>query len=119
MRILGLALLFLPVCIQAEEYSFDISSYEKPAYELGGYVELFTSHAELNSDSALYNLQLANTNPVTDNNLFAAGAQLEGLYRFSDSLLHFQYYVEAQDSDITGNQNNSLFLILVIRILFI
>ncbi|MCK4705517.1 MAG: hypothetical protein KAT90_08565, partial [Gammaproteobacteria bacterium] len=109
MRKSGLLFLCLPLTMQAEEFSFDISSYEKPLYEFGGFIEPSATHSKLNTDSALYNLQLANTNPVTNNDLYSAGLQLEGLYRFTDSQINFQYFVESQDSDISENQHESLF----------
>ena len=42
--------------IAADEFSFDISSYEKKPYEFGGYVELVTDRQWLNTDSAAYKL---------------------------------------------------------------
>ena len=109
MNKLSLIFLFLPLALHAEEYSFDISSYEKPAYEIGGYIELFTAHSELNNDSTFYNVLATNTNPGSDNNLYSAEIQLDGIYRFTKSQIHFQYSAEYQDSDISGNQNESLF----------
>lgn len=109
MRKFSLIFLCLPMVTQAEEFSFDLSSYEKPPYELNGFIELSAMHSELNTDSAFYNLLLKNTNPVTKNNLYSAGLQLDGIYRFTNSQFHFQYFSEAQDSDLSGNENDSLF----------
>ena len=94
---------------QAEEFSFDLSSYEKPPYEFNGFIELSATHSELNTDSAFYNLLLKNTDPVTKNNLYSAGLQLDGIYRFTNSQFHFQYFSEVQDSDLSGSQHDSLF----------
>ena len=50
-----------------------------------------------------------NCNPVTENNLYSAGLQLDGIYRFTNSQFYFQYYSEVQDSDLSGSQHDSLF----------
>lgn len=109
MRIPGFIFLCLPLFSQAEEFSFDLSRYEKPAYELGGYIELFAAHAELKTDSALYNLLPDSTEPFTDNNIYSTQLQLDGLYRFNKSQLRFLYSAETQHTDIASNQNDSLF----------
>ena len=109
MNKLGLAIFFMPISLMAEEYSFDISSYEKPVYEITGYTELFFTHSELNSDSGFYNLLTASTDPVTHNNLYSAEIQLDGIYRFTTSQVNFKYSAQSQNSDILGNQNDSLF----------
>ena len=41
---------------QTEEFSFDVSSYEKKPYEWSGYLEFDGGHLELDEDSAFYNL---------------------------------------------------------------
>jgi len=94
--------------VLAEDFSFDLSDYEKSPYDIGGYIELSASHAQLNTDSGLYNLQL-NNNPIVENKQYIAGIQLDGLYRFSKGQLYAQYFAETQDSDTVGNRNDSFF----------
>ncbi len=109
MNKLSLSFFLLAFTLQAEEYNFDISSYEKPDYEIDGYIELFHTHSRLNTNSALYNLFLSTSNPVSVNNQYSAELQLSGVYRFSKNQVHFQYSAESQHSDISDTYNDSLF----------
>lgn len=66
--------------IAADEFSFDVSSYEKKPYEFGGYVELAADRQWLNSDSAAYklnSLSLANRDII---NHQLATIELTGKY---------------------------------------
>ena len=103
--------LLLIVCatkLQAEEFSFDIASYSKSPYELGGYAEFSAINTQLNTSSALSNLLPATINSDS-NNQYTTGLQLEGLYRFSNSQFFMQFYAENQNSDVLASQHDTLF----------
>ena len=51
-----LVLLLLVAGARAEEYSFDVSKYEKKPFELNGYAEFKAEHFALNRDGAFYKL---------------------------------------------------------------
>jgi hypothetical protein len=103
---LWFALLCLPLVTQAEEFSFDVSSYEKKAYEWGGYLELTGERLWLDRDAALYNLSFpANDRPGSFDR-YRGVLELEGLYRFANSSLHFRGHGETQN-DHFGNEKDA------------
>lgn len=108
MRKAVLFFLFMPVALQAEEFSFDLSTYEKPTYELGGYIELSASHARLNTDGALYNTFFSSFPDETTNSQKLANIQVDGLYRLDNSRLHLSYFAQALDNDISGDDHDSI-----------
>jgi hypothetical protein len=68
----------LPGSLPAEEFSFDVSAYEKKTFDLGGYLELNTIHQNLDRDSALYLLNLQQQRPRRDIDQTSATLELEG-----------------------------------------
>lgn len=72
----GLGCLF---CLQAqaEEFSFDFNDYQRPPWELNGFVQASVQQFDLNNDSALKQLS-------PDNNFtrYLAETELSGLYRW-------------------------------------
>ena len=46
-------LIFPAACAEDQEYSFDVSGYEKKAFELRGYVEGQVEHLKFNRSGAL------------------------------------------------------------------
>ena len=102
-------LLCLPLGAQSEEFNFDISNYEKPRYELNGYLEALTSRSSLDTDSALYNLQTFDLGQPDTLLQRQATIQLEGVYRFTESRLQARYLAQAQNMDTFGYQTQSVF----------
>ncbi len=90
-------LLLLPALAYAEEFSFDVSSYEKKRYEWGGYLEGFTEYNQLASDTALYNLNFSGNDNPDAIKRFLATAELEGLYRFDSTSLNFKGHATFSD----------------------
>jgi hypothetical protein len=99
-------LLCLPLWVQAEEFSFDVSSYEKKAYEWGGYLELTGEHLWLDRNAAFYNLTFPAEDRPGSFNRYQGVLELEGLYRFDRSSIHFRGHAEVQD-DHFGNQHET------------
>jgi hypothetical protein len=106
MRLWGVALLCLPLAAQAEEFSFDVSSYEKKTYEWGGYLELTGENLWLNRDAALYNLTFPPDDRPGSFDRYRGVLELEGLYRFENSSLHFRGHGETQN-DYFGNERDA------------
>jgi len=102
----GWLLLFLPILVHAEDFSFDISNYEKEPYEWSGYLELTGEHIDLDQNSAFYNLTIpANESPDSFQR-YSGNAELSGLYRFDNSLLNFRGQANTQDSYF-GNEHDT------------
>ena len=99
-------LLCLPLWAHAEEFSFDISSYEKKPYEWTGYLEITGEHLELNRDSAFYGLGITDGERPGSMARYRGAAELGALYRFKNSSLHFRGRAEIQD-DYFGNQHDT------------
>ncbi len=74
-------LLFARPGITQDEYSFDMSAYEKSPFEFGGYAELRLEHARLNTDAAIYQLNIFDGKQPETNNRYATTLQLEGRYQ--------------------------------------
>lgn len=93
--------LCVPFLIHAEEFSFDVSSYEKKSYEWSGYLEGSGEYLNLNPNTAFYNLNFSNTDKPTSFNRYLAALQLEGLYRFQhnsiSSSINFRGLADIQD----------------------
>jgi len=64
-----------------DDYSFDVSKFEKKPFEFRGYAELRAERFRLNHDGALYQLNFFNQKPITEYNAGTGALQLEGLYR--------------------------------------
>lgn len=62
---------------QAEEFSFDFSEYQRPPWELNGYVQASVQQLDLNADSALNQLS-----PDSDFTRYLAETELSGVYRW-------------------------------------
>jgi hypothetical protein len=106
MRLWRFALLCLPLVAQAEELSFDVSSYEKKTYEWGGYVELTGEYLWLNRDAALYNLTFSPDDRPSSFARYRGVLELDGLYRFEKSSLYFRGHGESVN-DHFGNENDA------------
>ena len=65
----------------AEEYSFDLSGYEKRPYEFNGYAELRWEQLRFNTDAALYKINFFDQPARETLNRSNAAVQLEGRYR--------------------------------------
>ena len=74
-----LAILAGPV-FAADEYSFDLSAYEKSPFEIGGYGELRWEHLRLDEDTAIYQLNYFDQDQPDTNDRYTASLQLEGRY---------------------------------------
>lgn len=92
----------------ADEFSFDVGSYQKKPYELNGYVELLANRQYLNRDSAAYLLNFRNQ-PARDTlDQQAATLELTGNYRQQAWQASFNAHTTA-DQDQFGSSETSKF----------
>ncbi len=98
-------LLGLPASAQTEEFSFDISSYEKKRFEWFGFLELTAGHLELDEDSAFYNLSFPGDDGPSSFQRYQGAGELGALYRFKKSSLHFRGRAEI-GNDYFGTQDD-------------
>ncbi len=90
----------------AEEFSFDLSAYQKAPYELYGNFDLFATHQKIDSDSAL--TQLSFDRPVNSINRLTAELELNGLYRWEHSSAHFRSWSQLSKNDLPDDLPNHL-----------
>lgn len=74
----------------AEEFSFNVSAYEKKPYEFNGHFDLMASQLNVNSGSALTNLAFKLPEEPQDFQRYNSELELNGLYRFDNSSLNFR-----------------------------
>lgn len=105
----GLLLFYLLLPAQADEFDFDISSYEKKPFEMGGQLELKPEYRHFNQDSSFYRLNFPTTGhqPESDDR-YGGVLELEGLYRFGASSIHFHAQATAQH-DLYGDSTDAAF----------
>ena len=72
-----------------DDYSFDVSQFEKQPFEFGGYAELRAEHFRLDTDAALYQLNFFDRELIDEYNAGVGALQLEGLYRQGISSFRF------------------------------
>jgi len=81
-RLLALWLLATAAAAFAQDdYSFDVSQFEKKPFEFGGYAELRAERFRLNPDAALYQLNFFDQKPIAGYNAGTGALQFAGLYR--------------------------------------
>ncbi|MBW6520695.1 MAG: hypothetical protein K0A99_06735 [Desulfoarculaceae bacterium] len=76
----------------AEDFSFDLSSFEKKPLEWGGFAEIKFEHMDIGQDSALARLNLYDQ-PRSDLDRLSTGLQLDG--RYSRGITSFNWVLKA------------------------
>jgi hypothetical protein len=89
-----------------DDYSFDISQFEKKAFEFGGYAELKAERFTLNRDAALYQLGFFDQSPGDSFDRGTGALQLEGLYRRGIGSFRFVGFGSYTD-DYTGSDRDT------------
>ena len=93
----------------ADEFSFDISSYEKKPYEFGGYIELVANRQWLNVDSAAYKL---NTLSLKDRHIInrqLATIELTGEYVKNNWQAFFNSHAIAERDSLESNEEVQIY----------
>jgi len=89
----------------ADEYSFDISAYEKNPFTFGGYGELRWEHFNYDSDTAIYQLNYFGLDQPEDNDRYTAGLQLEGRYSKNQFSAYVRLNPETYNDDLSNDSN--------------
>lgn len=98
----ALPLLVTPVVAQ-EEYSFDMSEYEKGPFEYGGYGELRWEHLRLDEQAAIYNLNFFGQDQPGGINRFIGVLQPEGRYSKDKFSAYARFHLEAFTDDFSDD----------------
>lgn len=95
--------------IAVDEFSFDISSYEKKPYEFGGYVELVADRQWLNTDSAAYKL---NSLSLADRDIInhqLTTIELTGKYIKNNWQVFFNAHAIAERDSIGSEEDSEIY----------
>jgi len=113
------ALLLLLLCItgavslSAEEFDFDVESFEKDPFEWSGYTEFRYEHSKLNDAAALYPLNY----PTGRGNLnrWVGTLELAGDYHWDETRLSGRWNGSGQDDESTTLMDGSLYELYLIH----
>lgn len=83
-----------------DEYSFDMSAYEKSPFEFGGYAEIRWEHMGLDKDAVLYQLNFLDQAQPDTNNRYTGTFQLEGRYHKDQFSVYARFNPEAYTDDL-------------------
>lgn len=95
--LLGVYPLFHDTCFAEEEFSFDLTEFEKKSLEWGGYAELKWDHIDLNQDGTFSRLNFYKE-PRSTLDRFSSSLQLDG--SFTKGITTFNWVLQA-----TGQQD--------------
>lgn len=95
--------------IAADEFSFDISSFEKKPYEFGGYAELVADHQWLNTDSAAYKLSSLSFKDRNIINHQLATIELTGQYVKNDWQASFNAHAIAEHDSLDSDEDVQIY----------
>ena len=95
--------------IAAEEFSFDVSSYHKKNYHMGGYFEYSLNHQMLNQDAAANALFFINQTPPDSLTQHTGIIELNGDYKWDKWQARFNLHAEAYDNELVSDQQGTLY----------
>jgi len=105
----SLVLLLLAAGARADEYSFDVSKYEKKPFELNGYVELKAEDFALNRDGAFYKLNYFGE-PQRDSLVRGTETlELAGKLRQGISTFDFRVHADASQDQLADDRNSRIY----------
>jgi len=94
--------------IYAEEFSFNISAYEKKPYELNGHFDVMASQLNIDPHSAFTNLAFKVPDNASDFTPYNSELELSGLYRFDSSTLNFRSLSQWQNDTFDTSTEQTL-----------
>ena len=111
---LCLATALIPLAqLQAEEFNFDLSSYEKKSYQLNGFFELNLDHQVIADDSYASRLLFLNATPPNTVTEKSAAIEVTGDVKRDRWHAWATYHGEAYDSELASDQQGSFYEALV------
>jgi len=90
--------------IAAEEFIFDVSSYQKKNYRLGGYLEYSLNHQILNQSAAANSLLFINKTLPDSITQHIGIIELNGDYKQDKWQARFNFHAEAYDNELVSDQ---------------
>lgn len=106
MKYLLSLLIALPLLAQAEDFSFNIDNYKKENFEWDAEFVFTAQHQQLDSSAAFYQLNFDSIHQPASINRLIGELELGGLYRFTDTSIHFQGKVEASDDELESEHES-------------
>jgi len=104
-----LVLLNTSLYAQDEAFSFDVSEFERKAFELTGYVELEPGYARSNQGGALYKLQFFDLEAPSSVERYAGKLELEARFHKGDFSAHLQTHSEVANDVLGTSTEHSLY----------
>ena len=104
-----LILLLVGAAAQADEYSFDISKYEKKPFELNGYAELKGEDFALNPDGALYKLNYYGQPQRESLTRTTETLELAGKLRHDIATFDFRTHSDFQQDQLAYDRTNKFY----------
>jgi hypothetical protein len=98
-----------PAASGQDDYKFDVSQFEKKAFEFSGYAELRAEHFRLQPGAALYQLNLFDQPRRTSLERFSAAAELSGIYRRGIATLQGTAHADAQHDTLDSDRSLRLY----------
>ena len=102
-------LLLLAAGARADEYSFDVSQYEKKPFELNGYVELKAESLSLNHDGAFYKLNYYGQPQRDSLDRATETLELAGKLRQGIATFDFRAHADASQDQLADDQNSRIY----------
>jgi hypothetical protein len=105
----ALVLLLLAAGARADEYSFDVSQYEKKPFELNGYAELKAENFSLNRDSAFYKLNYLGQPQRDSLDRATETLELAGKLRQGIATFDFRAHADASQDQLADERNSRIY----------
>ncbi|MBL4903553.1 MAG: hypothetical protein JKY62_13020 [Desulfocapsa sp.] len=101
-------LLFPPLLYGDDEFSFDLGEIEKKALQTGGFLELRSTHMDINQGSVFSNLNLSDPDISTIDQIFGS-VQLDGSYEHGIGSLNWTLKAAAQEDTLGWSDTADIF----------
>ncbi len=95
--------------LAVEEFSFDVSSYQKKNYRLGGYLEYSLSYQEINQNASANALFFINQVPPDSLTQHTGIIELNGDYKQDKWQARFNFHSEIYDNELVSVQQSNLY----------
>jgi hypothetical protein len=92
-----------------DDYSFDVSQFEKKPFEWNGYAELRAEHIRFNTDAALYQLNFFDRDPGASLDGLTGVAELTGIYRHGIATFQATVHGEASRDELESSGATRLY----------
>ena len=95
--------------LHAEEFNFDLSSYEKKSYQLTGFLEFNLDHQVIANDSYAARLLFLNSSTPDTVTEKSAAIEVTGDVKRDHWYALATYHAEAYDSELASDQNGTFY----------